>query len=489
MSDLPWLSWSTIGWSLHLFLALTVSVRVIMKRPPTGVALAWLLLIHGAPGIGVVLYLLIGERRIGRQRFQRMQSVRTDFRKIADEAIRQGLTDIDWSRLEPAAKSLSRLGRSIVGAPTVRGSSLTLYSSTDEILQSIAADIDAAKTSVLIEFYIWSEGGHADEVLEAVIRAAERGVKCCVLVDALGSHPWWRSKQPDRLRQAGVELRKALPVGLFRTLFDRTDLRLHRKIVVVDGHVAWTGSLNMVDPRYFKQDAGVGQWIDAMVRAQGSVVVPLAATMIGDWMLETGDPLKELIERHQLKMVEEQGEVDLQVVPSGPGEGKDGLLQMILTLINTACEELVLTTPYLIPDDSLLHALRGAAGRGVNVKLIVPERVDSFMTRYASRSYFDDLLDAGVQLYLYRDGLLHTKSITVDGKLAMFGTVNLDMRSLFLNYEVALFIYNSEFTKLLRELQGQYLSDSDEVNREEWGERSFHDRFLENTLRLMSPLL
>ena len=162
---------------------------------------------------------------------------------------------------------------------------------------------------------------------------------------------------------------------------------------------------------------------------------------------------------------------------------------MIVTLIHAAQEELVLTTPSLVPDESLLRALRGAAGRGVTVRLIVPEKVDSFLTRYASRSYYDDLLDIGVETYLYRGGLLHTKSIMVDGSLAMFGTVNLDMRSFWLNYEVALFVYQRDFAVKLRELQQSYLDDSIRLDPVAWARRSFGNRFLENSLRLVSPLL
>ena len=162
---------------------------------------------------------------------------------------------------------------------------------------------------------------------------------------------------------------------------------------------------------------------------------------------------------------------------------------MLLALIYAAREELVLTTPYLAPDDAMITALRGAAGRGVEVSLIVPEKVDSFLTRYASRSYYDELLELGVKIYLYRDGLLHTKSIMVDGAMSMFGTVNLDMRSLWLNYEVALFVYDQTFARDLRALQQTYIDDADLLDPAVWATRPFRHRFLENTLRLMSPLL
>lgn len=479
----------TIMATMHAVIVIAIAMRVIMQRPDTGVALAWLLIVAILPYAGGVLYLLIGERRISHRRKRGIATLRVDYKKIAEAAVREGLTDVDWSRRVPAAEGMDRLGKKSVGFSTVRGSSLELFSDTQKMLQSIAADIDAAKTSVLLEFYIWNEGGSADEVLEAVIRAAQRDVSCRVLVDALGARPWWKGKQPQRLRDAGVQVRSALPVGLLRTFVGRTDLRLHRKIVVVDGEVAWTGSMNLVDPRVFKQGAGVGEWVDAMVRVQGAAVAPLAATMIGDWALETGESIRDLIRSAGLHLVKPHGSADIQVVPSGPGETGDGLLQMLLALANAAQDELVLTTPYLVPDDSMIFALRGAAGRGVKVSLIVPGRVDSLLTRYASRSYYDELLDMGVEIYLYRKGLLHTKSISVDGAMSMFGTVNLDMRSLWLNYEVALFVYEPRFARELRALQQTYIDDADRLDPVQWSKRSFHERFLENAMRLTSPLL
>jgi cardiolipin synthase len=269
----------------------------------------------------------------------------------------------------------------------------------------------------------------------------------------------------------------------------RNDLRLHRKIVVIDGTAAWTGSMNLVDPRYFKQDANVGQWVDAMVRVEGTVVLPLAMTIIGDWMLETAEPIETIIETAGLGLVEPRGTADVQVIPSGPGQSDDGLLQMLLAAINSAREELVLTTPYFVPDDSMLRALRGAAARGVRVDMILPEKVDSMLTRYASRSYYDELMEVGVRIHLYHKGLLHTKSLTADRRISMFGTVNLDMRSLWLNYEVALFVYGAEFGEKLHALQQSYIDDSSRLDPDQWATRSRSQRFIENTLRLVGPVL
>ncbi len=474
---------------LHAAIVAVISVRVIMRRPANGVALAWLFLVAVLPFFGALVYLLVGERRVGLKRARRIAELRSDYANLAHYVINEKLTNVDWSRHAPEARGIDRLGTRMIGVPTVAGSEGLLYSSSAEILQAIARDIDAAQKSVLMEFYIWNEGGDADKVLDALVRAAARGVSCRVLVDALGARPWWKGSQPQRLRAAGVQLQPALPVGLLQTLVGRNDLRLHRKIVVVDGQAAWTGSMNLVDPAYFKQDANVGQWVDAMVRVEGTVVLPLVMTVIGDWMLETAEPVETILETAGVGLVEPIGAADVQVVPSGPGQTDDGLLQMLLAVINSAREELVLTTPYFVPDDSMLRALRGAAGRGVRVDMILPERVDSLLTRYASRSYYDELMDMGVRIQLYQKGLLHTKSVTADRRISMFGTVNLDMRSLWLNYEVALFVYGADFGEKLHELQQSYMNDCTCLDPDHWAQRPRTQRFLENTLRLVGPVL
>jgi cardiolipin synthase len=475
------------GIFLHVVILLGTSLRVITRRPPSGVALAWMFLVASLPVVGFLFYLMIGERRVGLRRARRIAAVRSDYAKLAQRVIDEGLTQVHWDKHRPEARGMDRLGTCLVGVPTVAGCTARFYSESEQILRTIAQDIDSAHESVLIEFYIWNEGGAADEVLEALVRAAQRGISCRVLVDAVGARPWWRGRQPQRLREAGVQVQPALPVNLLQVLISRNDLRLHRKIVVVDGRVAWTGSMNLVDPRYFKP--GAGPWVDAMVRLEGSVVAPLAMTMMGDWILETAESLETIIASAKLSLMGPKGTEDMQVIPSGPGEGDDGLLQMLLAVINSAREELVLTTPYFVPDDSMLRALRGAAGRGVTVDMILPERVDSLLTRYASRSYYDELLNIGVRIHLYQKGLLHTKSITADRRISMFGTVNLDMRSLWLNYEVALFVYGSAFAEQLHTLQQSYMQDCRRLDPQLWSQRSWGARFLENALRLVGPVL
>ena len=480
--------WSYLLVGLHAALMLGVVVRVLLQRPARGVVLAWLLLAVALPYVGAAAYFLIGERRISRGRAARMAQSRADFRRIAAARLpAAAFTAVP--ALEPEHQGLQRAALSFFGAPAIGGNGLTLHAETLAILQRIAADIDGAAQSVLAEFYIWNEGGLTREVLEALVRAARRGVSCRGLVDAMGAARWWKSGEPDRLREAGVELRAALPVGLVKSLGGRTDLRLHRKIVVIDGVTAWTGSMNMVDPRYFKQDAGVGEWVDALGLVEGPAAAVLAAGAVSDWLAEGGDSLDAVLARTGFSAPDARGSAHVQVISSGPGESRDGLLQIMLALINAARRELVLTTPYFVPEDALVTALRGAAARGVKVTVILPEKIDSLLVRYASRSFFDEILETGAEIRAFRGGLLHTKSITVDGAAAMFGTANFDMRSLWLNYEVSLLVYDEGFARALRSLHESYLAQSEAVEALPWAKRPLGERLLLSVMRLMSPLL
>jgi cardiolipin synthase len=266
------------------------------------------------------------------------------------------------------------------------------------------------------------------------------------------------------------------------------DLRNHRKIVVIDGEIGYTGSMNLVDPAYFKSNAGVGRWVDAMVRLRGPAVEVLNGAFLEDWELETDEGM-EILETADLKAVHEEGDTVVQVVPSGPGLNRASIHQLLLSLLYSAERELILTTPYFVPDESIMTALVSAARRGVEVTLNVPEKLDSVLARHAGAACFEELLGAGVQIARYEPDLLHTKAITVDGRIAVLGSVNIDMRSLWLNFEISLFIYDRACVSRVRELQERYLRDSVLLHPRAWRERSLGARVAEGVLRLMGPLL
>jgi cardiolipin synthase len=350
-------------------------------------------------------------------------------------------------------------------------------------------DIDAAKSTCHFEFYIWEAGGIADQVVEALVRAQQRGVTCRVLVDAMGSRSFLRSPMAAKLRHAGVQVKDALPGGLWRMSLVRFDLRQHRKVVVIDGRIGYTGSLNMADPRLFKQSAGVGQWIDAMVRIEGPAVEALAITFLADWYIETDANLADLQISGDARPQPSRGESTVQVMPSGPSLARNAVEQVLLSAVYSARKELVLTTPYFVPSEPLTLALVAAARRGVKVILIVPARVDSQLVKYASGAYKQTLLEAGVRIAAFDGGLLHTKSVTVDGAHSLFGSVNLDPRSMRLNFEILLAIYDPQFTSQLRALQQTYIDDSSLIDLDDYKARPRLKQTAENFARLLAPLL
>ena len=349
-----------------------------MRRPPSGVALAWMFLVAFVPVGGFFFYLLIGERRVGLRRARRIAAIRSDYAKLARQVIHEGLTQVPWDKHRPEARGMDRLGTCLVGIPTVAGSMAQFYSESEQTLRTIVEDIESARKSVLMEFYIWSEGGSADDVLEALIRAARAGSRLPRADQrgrGHGSGGGAAAPAAPRGGRAGPARLARQPAASHRVAQrspsapqDRGD----RRPCCLDGqHEHGRSPLFQAGaPTSVNGSMPWSAWKDRSS-------APLALTMIGDWILETAESIDPIIASAEPGPVGSKGTEDMQVIPSGPGEGGDGLLQMLLAVINSAREELVLTTPYLVPDDSMLRALRGAAGRGVRVDMILPERVDS----------------------------------------------------------------------------------------------------------------
>ncbi|MCG8449947.1 MAG: cardiolipin synthase [Pirellulales bacterium] len=485
-ADVHWTVYLVI--LLHLALQLGLVFRVVMRRLTVGETLAWILIVFVFPVGGLLIYLLMGELRLGTRRASRFAELTPPIQQwLAHHSQRQ---QVNWSELGVGCESLARLAQLSLGLPTLPHNQLELVDNWQDVFRRLIADIDAAEQTCHLEFYIWHLGGEADKVAQALMRARGRGVDCRVLVDALGSRAFLRSNTAADLRGAGVQLQAALQGGLLRMPFVRFDIRLHRKIVVIDGRVAYTGSLNLVDPRYFKKEAGVGQWVDAMVRVEGPAVESLAITFLSDWYVESDSELEELSETGGVYLQPPCGNSAVQVLPSGPTDDHTGAIeQVLLTAVYAAQRELVLTTPYFVPSESLRTALVSAAMRGVKVVLIVPAKVDSLLVRYASEAFKGDLLRAGVRIANFDGGLLHTKSVTIDGEISLFGSLNLDPRSFRLNFEISMAVYDREFTRRLRILQQSYIDHAELMNLELRNTRPVRQRIAENCARLFGPLL
>ena len=491
MSILNYLLGSIFGFSLiwvpvaHAIIVILFGFRLISIRRPVGVVLAWFLIVVLFPLIGISLYILIGERPVGRKLTRKIVRMDKEYAAITESMRKHYQADKQLLPFE--GRALSLLAESKNGSPVIAGNKIELFTSSLEILQHFIDEISQAKKTLHLEFYIWALGGDADRVGEALIAAAKRGVTCKVLLDSLGSKDWFKSNWPSRFRSAGIQVTEALPIQIGRFQFRRADLRLHRKIFVIDNAIVWTGSMNMVDPRSFKQDSGVGEWVDAMVRIEGPVASQFELTFSFDWSVD--NPRITHFNQVIPASTPAEGRVLAQEFSSGPVYRDDILYQVLLSAIMDAREELTITTPYFGPDDGLIQALMAAAGRGVKVTLIVPKLNDSTLVAWSSRSFYADLMDAGVHIAEFHGGLLHTKSLLIDKRVAVFGSVNFDQRSLRLNFEISLIVYNDEFCSKLETLIESYLAQSDMVDPVSWAKRPRWRVMLENAAHLSSPLL
>ena len=474
--------WITL---LHVLVVGVFAIQLLLVRRPVAVAFAWLFIVATLPLFGILLFFMIGERPVGRALRKKITRMEEHYAQITQTMRARYAGDKQF--LPQEAKALSLLIEANNGTPAVAGNRVTLHTDSLVILQAMISDIEQAQKSLHLEFYIWAVGGQADRVCEALIAAAKRGVACRVLLDSLGSKDWFKSDWPAKFRAAGIELTEALPIQLGRFQFRRADLRLHRKIFVIDGSVVWTGSMNLVDPRTFKQSAGVGEWVDAMVRVEGPIASQFELTFLFDWSVDNS-AINQFSDPEPLGSPEE-GHVLAQCCASGPVYRDDILYQMLLSTIMDAREELTITTPYFGPDEGLIQALIAAARRGVNMTLIVPKQNDSTLVALSSRSFYADLMNGGVNIAEFHGGLLHTKSMLVDRRIAVFGSVNLDQRSLRLNFEISLIVYNETFCANLQKLIESYLQKSNLVNPVSWAKRSRWHLILENVVQLMSPLL
>lgn len=474
---------SIIGWTsagLYWLVTAAVTVRIIALRRPVSVTLAWLLVIYIVPILGAALYILFGELNLGRKRANR-----------ASEMVEPYLTNLttqfqDNSGPLPGGElslAVNRLMTTQVGIGALNYGDLAVLRTPQQIFERMLEDIRQAHQSIVLETYIWHPGGYVELLTEELINACRRGVTVKLLIDHAGSRSFFRSASCRAMRDAGIQVVAALPVRLYRTLVQRIDLRMHRKLLVIDDQIAYTGSMNIADPAYFKREAQVGQWIDMMLRLEGEAAAGLAKVFAWDWEVETG-------ERVFPSMDEARGEPRhwLSIIPSGPGLG-DLINQTVLASIYRANHSIVISTPYFVPSEYVLAALCQAASRGVRVKLLLPRKNDSLMVGWASRSYFDVLLESGVEILLFDGGLLHTKAMLMDDQLALVGSVNLDIRSFQLNFELTVALFAPDSCLEVRDLLASYEEASEQLQPERWAQRSKPARVLERLMFFMSPLL
>ncbi|MFK8859683.1 cardiolipin synthase [Escherichia coli] len=464
-----------------------VTLRILMKRRAVPSAMAWLLIIYILPLVGIIAYLAVGELHLGKRRAERARAMWPSTAKWLNDL--KACKHIFAEENSSVAAPLFKLCERRQGIAGVKGNQLQLMTESDDVMQALIRDIQLARHNIEMVFYIWQPGGMADQVAESLMAAARRGIHCRLMLDSAGSVAFFRSPWPELMRNAGIEVVEALKVNLMRVFLRRMDLRQHRKMIMIDNYIAYTGSMNMVDPRYFKQDAGVGQWIDLMARMEGPIATAMGIIYSCDWEIETGKRILPPPPDVSIMPFEQASGHTIHTIASGPGFPEDLIHQALLTAAYSAREYLIMTTPYFVPSDDLLHAICTAAQRGVDVSIILPRKNDSMLVGWASRAFFTELLAAGVKIYQFEGGLLHTKSVLVDGELSLVGTVNLDMRSLWLNFEITLAIDDKGFGADLAAVQDDYISRSRLLDARLWLKRPLWQRVAERLFYFFSPLL
>ncbi len=471
---------------LHILVSAGLIVRVILKphRDPAS-RIAWTLVIIILPAVGVVAYLLLGETNIGRRRIQRMNRILAALPRVADapaenaEALRPEVPE----RYQP----LFRVGHSINGFEPVGGNRARLMADSNATIDAMIADIDAATDHVHLLFYIWLPDNNGLKVAKALERAAARGVVCRAMVDDLGSRLFWRSEHWRAMGAAGVRLGRALPIGnpLLRVFNGRIDLRNHRKIVVIDDAITYCGSQNCADPE-FRIKARYAPWVDAVVRFEGPIARQSQHLFVADWMAYVDERIDDLLARPLRGFAKG---ITAQVVGSGPTVRYSAMPELFETLMYSARRELVITTPYFIPDESMQAALCASARRGVATTIVFPARNDSRLVAAASRSNYAELLAAGVRIFEYVGGLLHAKTLTLDGEMTLIGSANMDRRSFDLNYENNILVYDPMLTLEVRQRQESYIASSRPVTPAEVEAWTLPRRLLNNTLAMLGPVL
>lgn len=471
----------------HGCIALVASVLVSANRRPSS-AIAWILLIVFVPFLGVTAFVFVGIGRLPRRRREKQREINRLMFERSSALDRASLpTSPDW--LESAVHLNTNLG----SLPMLSGNAMRLLDDYGGTLDAMIADIDTARDYVHVMFYILVLDQTTKPFFDALARARARGVQVRVLSDHLSGLMFPRRRETLRaFEEMGAEWRAMLPLRPLRGQWQRPDMRNHRKLVVVDGRVGFTGSQNLIDASYLKPGnvrRGL-EWVELMVRMTGPIVAELDAVFVTDWFSET-DELLPVDGRASSSNAALTGTTaHAQIVPSGPSFENDNNLKLFVLLLQNARHRISVTSPYFVPEESTLLALITAASRGVRVELFVSEIGDQLLVYHAQRSYYEVLLRAGVAIYLYRaPHVLHSKHFSIDDEVAVIGTSNMDIRSFSLNMEVSVLVRSREFVEQMRQVEDGYRTNSVRMSLEDWLKRPLGQKVRDNLARLTSSLM
>lgn len=452
-----------------------ITVIISENRNPIK-TITWIMVLVFLPIIGFVMYIVFGQNYTKRRFMSKRMYSKIKMRPLAE------INPNELTHYPSKYIDLIKLLRNSNQAQLLYGSSVEFFVTGRDKFDALFRDLDKATQHIHIEYYAWDDDVIGNLLKDLLIKKSGQGVKIRVIVDGVGS---WRVKNSfyEQMRSAGIEVEEFMKVK-FPMFTSHVNYRNHRKVVVIDGQVGYTGGMNVAD-RYINGPSW-GNWRDTHIRIEGKGVQGLQSVFLIDWFMVS----KSLITaRKYFPPLENFGDNIMQIVSSGPYSSAREILQGFMQAIFGAESYIYIQTPYFIPPESLSEALIAASIRGVDVRLMVPRKSDTLLVQLASRSYFKKLLIAGVKVYFYEPGFLHSKLIVIDDSLTMIGSANLDVRSFEQNLEVVAFIYNE-----VTAIRGKAIFVEDQKNStaivlREWIKRPVWLRFKESFLRLFTPLL
>ena len=477
----------TIALILYFLLAFVLTGKLLLYGIRPTKTLAWLLAIFTIPVAGMLFYFILGRNRKKNKFYQlkKTKKISEYYAKIENYYL--NLSNKTNDNIPSVIKEHIKLAKLITNGskflPSI-GNELIPLKNGKKTFEAIFNALEKAKKFIHIQYYIFEEGDLAEKFKSILINKAKEGLEIRFIYDALGSRKL-SSNYINSLKSVGIQVYPFLPMRLGR-LLSSINYRNHRKIIIVDGIVGFTGGINVSD-KYITGDAVLGNWYDMHLQLKGAVVNSLQAVFAMDWSFAS--ETDNLLNTQYFIEHSSPGNSVAQVVASGPDSDFSSIQQLYFSIINSAQKYVYITNPYIIPGEILMEALQVAAMSGIDIRLLLSTKSDSFLVKWNVRSHFEDLLESGVKIYLYPDGFLHSKVIISDNELTSIGTANLDIRSFEQNYEVNALIYDKKITT---ELKQDFMKDckkSSEMNYQQHLKRPKLDRIKEGIAKVFSPIL
>ncbi|MGH7270030.1 MAG: cardiolipin synthase, partial [Polyangiaceae bacterium] len=470
---------------LFFVIGLGLIPLVLVRRKEPSSTAAWILTLIFLPALGALLFLLFGRDRV-RLPAKRKRELDAIVRaQVA--ASREDAPDADRTSnlpvVSPLERALFRVGQRLTLLRATSGNKVDVLVEGRRTYDEIGAAIDGARHHVHAQYYLIRNDKTGLWFRDRLVSAAKRGVAVRLLMDGFGCFALGRGFTAP-LRRAGVEVASFLP--MHSALLQPVNLRNHRKIVVVDGETAFTGGFNVGD-EYLGIMPGVGEWRDVHLRIAGPAASELQRIFFQDWAFATGAPIEP--REYFPPSPPSHGDAKIAIVPSGPDTRTEAIHRLFFGAIVGAVREVIVTTPYFVPTESLMVAMELAAMRGVSVKLILPAHSNHLVTFHAGRSFYSDLLKAGVEIREYEPGMVHAKTLVADSQVSLVGSANMDLRSFRLNFEVHTLVHDSTTATRLHETFDADSARSHRVDPDEWERRRWTLRLKEGASRLVSPLL